>query len=193
MKEVTKFSRFSSFLLLIVTLVLAIITFFYLQETRKIRKVAEESLAIENSPQVFLENIEFEPHLNKSNRNIEIIAIFKIKNAGKTKATEFEASYTFSVGNLNQTDNTEMPFLFPTQGIQFRTKMINVSLNEADFDIVSEAAEKKLILQVSKELVPLVHLDLNLKYIDHLGVEKNIPYKISYTFHSNSWGFVTKE
>jgi len=190
-KGILKF--FSENPTLIVTLVLAVITLFYLIETRLIRKVAEKSFSFENSPIIFLEDIDFIQSLNDSKKEIEVTAVFKIKNAGKIQANDLKATYTFSAGTLKKEGKIEAPYLFPDQRVQYTTKILGWSLNEKNFAMAKEAQKKKITLVIPPEVTPPIFLDLNLRYIDQDKEEQNIPYRIKYTFHNNIWNFVIEE
>ena len=52
----------SSLVVALATVVLAVITYFYLVETQSLRQIAEQSFIIDTSPKVFLKNIYLENH-----------------------------------------------------------------------------------------------------------------------------------
>jgi len=186
-------SEYSSLLLFIATLILAVITYFYLRETKLIRKVAESSFRIETSPKVFLENITCVTKLNLSKKEIEVTAVFQIKNVGKTEAKDFVAEYTLSSGKMKMEDKIgPIPYLFPSQGVHYETKMLGVGLNEKNLAVAKESIDTKKALVVPKDFGQPIFLDLNLRYLDHEGKEQNLPYKCKYTFHTNSWVFIVE-
>jgi hypothetical protein len=187
------FSNNSAFFLFIATFALAVITYFYLRETTRIRKTSEKFFTIETSPKVFLENIEFIPKLNDSTRGIEVTAVLRIKNTGKTEADKFKAKYVFSMGDLRMEKEIEAPYLYPSQGVQYQTKVLSLSLNEENFSVAKRAQEEKKALIVSENIAPPIFLNLDLTYIDQEGEEHNIPYKAKYTLHNNSWNFLTED
>ncbi len=195
MKTLLKFlSENSEFVLTIVTLALVIITFIYLRETRLMRKIADKTFKTETAPKVFLENIKSFPQLNEKKREIEVTAVFKIKNVGKTEAKNFVGDYSLSSGKGKIEGKIgPVTYLFPTQGYQYETKMLGVSLNKQNFAIAKEALEKKKPLIVPEDFGTPIYLDLNLKYIDHEGKEQNLPYKLKYIFHANAWIFIVEE
>lgn len=187
------FSNNSAFVLFIATFVLAVITYFYLRETTRIRKTSEKSFTIETSPKVFLENIEFIPKLNNSTKEIEVTAVLRIKNTGKTEADKFKAKYVFSMGELRKEKEIEAPYLYPSQGVQYQTKVLGLSLNEENFSVAKQAQEEKKALIVPENIAPPIFLNLDLTYIDQEGEEHNIPYKAKYTLYNNSWNFITED
>ncbi len=184
-------SESSSLVLAIATLVLVIITFFYLRETRLIRKVADKSFRVETSPKVFLESILCTPHLNYAEKKIEVRATLKIKNVGKTEAKNFVAVYTLSSGRMKMEDKIgPIPYLFPSQGVVYQTKMLDVALNDQQLAVAKEAMDTKKALIVPENFAPPIFLGLSLRYLDHEGKEQNLPYKCKYIFHTNSWVFI---
>lgn len=174
------------------TIALAFITFLYLNETKKMRAIAQRSFQADLSPKVFLENIKFIPNLNDPKKEIEVTAVFIIKNAGKTQANNFIAKYTFSADRLKIEGEIKVPYLFPNQGVQYPTKIFGLSLNDANFAVAKEAQVEKKVLIMPEAIAPPIFLNLSLSYIDHEGKEQNIPYKIKYTFHNNIWNFITE-
>jgi len=185
-------SEYSSLLLFIATLILAVITYFYLRETKLIREVAERTFRIETSPKVFLGNITCVTKLNVPKKEIEVTAVFQIKNVGKTEARNFQAVYTLSSGKMKKEDKIgPIPYLFPSQGVRYSTKMLSVRLNDKNFAIAKEAMDTKKPLVVPKDFGQPIFLDLNLRYLDHEGKEQNLPYKCEYVF-PNSWVFIVE-
>jgi len=63
-------------------------------------------------------------------------------------------------------------------------------LNETNFNISKQALETNATLLVPSNIVPLVYLDIILNYLDQNEEEQTTPYKIEYTFHTNSWKFI---
>ena len=178
--------------LVIVTFALAVITFFYLRETRQIRKTAERSFITETSPKVFLENITSVPRLNQPKKEIEVTAVFLIKNVGRTEAKNFVAEYTLSSGNMKIGGKIgPVPYIFPSQGVRYETKMLGLGLNDQQLAMAQEAmaTQKSFIIPVST--VPPILLDLTISYLDQQGEEQRLPYKCQYTLHNNAWVFVT--
>jgi len=176
----------------IATIALAVITFFYLIETRSIRRIADKSFQIETSPKVFLARIDSKPALNTAKKEIEVKAVFKIMNVGKTEAKSFIGTYTLAHKNVKVEGQIgPLPYLFPTQVVHYDTKMLGVMLNEKNFSVAKEAMDQKKPLIVPKDFAPPISLDLNLRYFDQEGKEQNLPYRLKYLFHSNAWVYLT--
>lgn len=192
MKILIFFIENSTLILAIITLLLAFFTALYLKETKKIRKIAEKSLSLEISPKVFLENVEFKPILKNEPKGIDITATFRVKNVGITEAKQFSASYAFKAGNLEKSDKVEAPYIFQTQVVQFGTRFLTIALNDENFEIAKESLETKTAVRISPDIVPLVYLNITLKYLDHNEKEQTTLYKIEYTFHTNSWKFLSE-
>ena len=87
------FKNNPSLILSLATVALAIITYGYLCETSRVRKIAEQSFILDNSPKVFLAEVTPIPRLNKSKKRLEITLTLKIKNTGMTEAKEVKIDY----------------------------------------------------------------------------------------------------
>lgn len=194
MKRLFKFlSENSSSVLAIATLALVVITGLYLSETRLMRKIAYKSFLAEVSPKVFLETPTSVIRLNSPKKEIEVTAVFNIKNVGKTEAKNFVATYTISSGKeQNEGKIGPVPYLFPTQSVPYETKMLRVRLNEEQLAVAKEAMDMKKTLIVPKGFAPPIFLDFNLRYLDQEGKEQNLPYRYKYIFHTNAWVSVTE-
>lgn len=176
------------------TISLAVVTLFYLIETRSIRKIAEKSYLTDSAPKVYLEKIEFEPKLNESSKQIEIFATLRIKNGGSTEVENFIAYYSFAQANTNiQNTIGPVPFLFPNQGVQYNTKMFVLSLNQTNYDIAKNAKDTNKSLIIPKNITETLFLEIKLNFTDKEGKQHSIPYFIEYHFYNNSWGFIIKE
>ena len=97
------------------------------------------------------------------------------------------------MGDLRMEKEIEAPYLYPSQGVQYQTKVLGLSLNEENFSVAKRAQEEKKALIVSENIAPPIFLNLDLTYIDQEGEEHNIPYKAKYTLHNNSWNFLTED
>jgi len=172
------------------TLALAIITFFYLRETSKIRRISEKALQLDLEPKIFIENIssEVKPDYNKN--SLEVSAIIKIKNAGKIEGIQFQAPYTLSSGNIKiEGVIGPVPYLFTTQGITYQTKFMSIDISKENMEIVKQSLQVKKPLIVPENFVPPVSLDISLNYLDKQNKEYKIPYSWTYLFHKNEWIF----
>jgi len=144
------FQQNHSLVLTFATVVLAFITFFYLLETKSIRRIAERTFLIDTNPKVFLQEITPKPRLNESIKSIEVSLIFKIKNAGKTEARDVAVDYQIQSEETNEqktkTTTIEgtvgpLQYLFPSQEHVEGTKMVTVKLGDNNFKVVKEAMQ----------------------------------------------------
>lgn len=171
-----------------VTFVLVVLTGFYLHETRQIRKTAEKAFMVETAPKVFLENIKSVPGLNESIKQIEITAVFQIVNVGKTEAKNFSVDYTLSSGKIRIEDKAgPIPYLFPSQRVNYQTKVLGVGLNDEQV-----AAAKESILMQKPYILPMrpatpIILDLTLSYLDQQEQEQKLSCKLEYIIQNNTW------
>jgi hypothetical protein len=195
LKKITHFfNENSAVIIAIATIVLVFITYFYLRETRLIREIADKSFLLENSPKVFVSKISANAKLNKDKKKIEITAAIKIKNVGKTEAKDLVCSYTFSQSKIKMEETVgPMDYLYPTHQVQYSTKMLDIILNEQQYEIAQEAIEKKATLRVSEDFLKPVYLTVNLRFFDQEGNETKRDFKFKYLFHLNDWVVNTEE
>ncbi len=184
-------TEYSSLILAIITLVLVLITACYLLETRQIRKIAEKSLTLEFSPDVFLEDMQFLSRLDEGKKSIVITAVLKVKNIGKAEAKDFELNINTAMGEGSIKKKVgPFPHLLPTQLAPIAEKIFELTLNDTNFPIVKRAIEEKKALIIPEKMVPPIFINLNIKYFDQNAKEHNRDYKIKYTFHNNTWTYI---
>lgn len=188
------FQENHSLVLTFATVALAIITLFYLLETRSIRRITERTFLLDTNPKVFLQEIIPKARLNEAAKSIEVSLIFKIKNAGKTEAMEVAVDYQIQ---SKETDNQKsktvtidgtvgpVQYLFPSQEFVQETKMVVVKLSDTNFEVVKEAMQQKKPIIVPKDLYPPISCNLQLSYLDQSGGKVSYPYNYEYLFHEN--------
>ena len=187
-------SNNSSFILAITTVVLAIITFFYLRETKLIRLVTEKSFKMEISPQVFVKNITSTTHLDSDRSRINVTPFIEVKNSGKTAAKNMNIPYKITVGSVQMTDTLGIiSFLYPDQIIRIQMKGFHIGLKKSDLEIVKRAVKEKLKLQVPDNFVADTPMNLEISYDDNDGNRETIPYVFKYVFRNNSWVIAPKK
>jgi len=183
----------SSFVLALATIVLAIITFCYLLETRSLRKVAEQSFLINTSPKVFLKTISSTLQLNERMKVIVVTSVLKIVNTGKTEAKDLKGDYTISIGNAEIKEKfVPVEYLFPDQSATIKTKKFNIRLNEEQFGIAKKAEELGKLSSGSLKSANPIYFRLNLSYLNQIGERISYTFKYKYLFQSNQWVYGTK-
>ncbi len=187
------FQENHAFILTCATIVLVIITFFYLIETRSIRKIAERTFLADTNPKVFIQEIIPKPRFKEESKSIEVSLIFKIKNAGKTEATDVAVDYYIRSEDVNNHTGKKtisgtvgpIQYLFPAQEFLQETKMLVVTLNANQVDIVKQSIEQKKPLIIKKDTYPSLVCNLELSYLDQSVKRITYPYDYEYLFHEN--------
>lgn len=161
------FSEYSSLIVVLATVALCIITFFYLYETRLIRAVAKKTFLIETAPKIFLETITPKVSLDEDKKQIAIVSIIKFRNIGKIEAEDFSFRYKLSYKDSHREGEIgPLKYLFPTQQMKYETKIVNIDLNEEQFAIAKKAKDTKMALNVPVNFIEPVFLELDLSYRD---------------------------
>ncbi len=173
------------------TVVLAIVTIGYLIETRNMRKIAEQSFEIDNSPKVFLAEAVPIASLNGINKSIEITLVLKFKNTGKTEAKELTISYELTYQKTKDKTMTvegKFPieqYLFPNQEITQETKMLRVELGEDNFAMAKKLVEAKRKVRIIESRIPDLYFNLKFSYLDQNKKEVSYNYPYKYIFQEN--------
>ena len=146
----SRLNQFSTLIVAIATVALAVITFFYLRETRLHRVSTQEAISIDTSPKVFISAMKphFTPNLEKN--SIDLRTPITIKNSGKTEAKNLNLSYTVKRGQqeLKGTPNP-WQYLFPGQECVCNTKFLEISIKPEDVPRAKEAIESKKNLTIN--------------------------------------------
>ena len=181
---------FASIVTSIATLVLAIITIFYLGETKKIREIADKAFQVDVSPKVFISNIVTRQLLNTQEKRLQIAAICEITNVGKTEAKNMEISYTILVGEKFQVPGTieKAPYIFPTQTISFTTHSVGIKLNEGQVELAKNQLEKDKKITFPQNFDEKINLKIKINYFDHNNKEQSVSYLCDYRWDSTDWG-----
>ncbi len=189
MKEVLEFlNKNHSLIITIATVILVIITFLYLIETRKQRLLMSKAVSIDTSPKVFIKNIESKVKPNYETNSIEITTYIKLKNCGKTEAKNVRLPYSIKYGD-KKLESIKGPFeyLFPDQISSYSTKFFSIPLDKKNMGIVKQAIESNKPINVPKEYALPVYLDIKIIYNDLEGNEIETPYSLTYLFYKNMW------
>jgi hypothetical protein len=179
----------------ITTVVLVIITWRYLKETKRMRLIAYRSLQVDASPKVFLSTIRSAYDTNPAERQLIIEPTCYIRNVGKTEAKRIVASYKILFDDETQSEKTikPAPHIFPTQTVSFTPGKLRIVLDEQLIAQASETiAQKKKVLFPSN-FRPKVLMNLTIKYLDHNEEEQKISYLAEYLWDEGSWGMTIAE
>ena len=183
--------NYSTLVVALATVILAIITYFYLVETRSLRKIAEQSFIHDTSPKVFINGIISTRKLNVARRRIEVTSVFKITNIGKTEAKDLTGHWTISSGKSQFEDNFgPIQYFFPGQETNYKTKMLTVGLNKKQFEAAKKAIESKL--KYSDKLPTKIYFKIKLSYLNQIGKQISYTFNYEYLFHNNEWVYAAK-
>jgi len=186
-------SDYSTVILCFITIVLAVITFFYLLETKKMRKLAYKTFRVDLSPMVFVDDIKTMAKSNVEKKTLDLETRFYIKNYGKTAAENVRISIEFTSGDSKIVKELEStPYIFPTKTVSFWS---NVSLNLTAEGIskIEAAIAAKKIIKMSPDSIPLTHMKIDIKYLDHEKNEKSVQGLFRYNGDKDTWDYMTIE
>lgn len=205
MNEVNKFlplvvsiiTAFATLMLFIATFILAMITFSYLTETKKMREIAYKTLKIDLSPKIFIDRIETERNLNESNKILEIMPVYVLKNVGKSEATDVKlATKVVQGGKITDFSKFESgPDIYPTQEIEYRRSLILININDEYLDLMKKILNQEIIdfketywlpRITDKESYP-VKIYITIKYLDHEKKECGFTNVFRYHIGRNYW------
>lgn len=183
------FQQNHSLVLTFATIALVFITFLYLVETRKQRRLLERTVAVDTQPKVFIKTLVTEAKPDFENSRIIIHTKLVLSNCGKTEARSIHWSYVVSQGNQVKKEGTFGPFqyLYPGQIATASIENLRFTLPKDEMEIVKEAVELKKPIVVSGNLQKPVLLDIELVYENLDGQLVTVPYKFRYLFPMNAW------
>jgi len=171
------------------TIALAIITYFYLVETKKIRKEYEKSFYYETSPKAFLEDVITTFKLNETKRTLDFFTTLYFRNTGKTEAFNFQHEYLFTSGNKSMKGEFgPMPYLHPGRGIKTATKLLGLDVKDENlFNLLKKDLKEKKPISINKPNFPPIILEVNVKYLDQNKKTIEYHYNFEYQLETNIW------
>ncbi|MGB9004938.1 MAG: hypothetical protein WCB96_04360 [Candidatus Aminicenantales bacterium] len=184
----------SAIILSIVTVIsyvaLAIITFFYMKETRRIREIAVEDLKIGASPQVFVSNIGTFQTLDEEKKKIAIQAIIQITNTGRTEATNVIIKYKLLIAEHIQIpwESQEAPYIFPNQSLLFNSLSYAIDLNEEDTKSAKSQLENNKKISFRPETKPKYEMEIKIEYFGYQKEKKILSWLCDYRWDGINWG-----
>lgn len=168
--------------------ILAIITFFYLKETKKIRQVYEKAFDYEHSPKVFLHDVNSKVQLDEQKKSLVYLTTLKFKNAGKSSALNFEYKYSFVSGSLKKEEKFEqLAYLHPEQGIRIEATFLGVRLDDDSYNIVKKLLNEGKPIVIATPQLPSVFLNVTLRYLDQNNNQIEHKYTLEHLPNKNIW------
>ena len=202
MKNIYKFLKenpilITAFLTALGTIALSIITGLYLFETKKMREIAYKTLKVDLSPKIFIDRIETERNLNESNKILEIMPVYVLKNIGKSEATNVKvATKVMQGGKITDFSKFESgPDIYPTQEIEYRRSLIFINIKDKYLDLIKNILDQEITdfketywlpSFADKESHP-VKIYIIIKYLDHEKKECGFTNVFRYHVGRNYW------
>ena len=178
-----------SALLVIVTLLLVLVTYLYLVETRKQRLLMQKAVSIDTAPKVFIEAIEATARPNYDGNEIIIHSAIQLKNCGGTEAKNIKWSYVITFEGKEKTKENGGPYqyLYPDQVASMPIKKFKFSISNEAMKTVKQAVELKKPVIVPENYIKPVLLDIEIMFDDLDGNTTKTPYSYKYLFSMNKW------
>lgn len=176
--------------------VLAVITYYYMRETKAMRNIADLAFQLDVSPKVFISDMSPDIKLNSAEKKIEIATQCELKNVGKTEAKKIQASYLLSVDSVvaeqksfkSCAKSKIAPSIFPSQAVSFRTEKIFVVLKEEYFEAARNQYDKEKRITFASETMPHIGLEVRIEFLDHNNSKQGVSYLCTYKWDSITWG-----
>jgi len=184
----------TTFVLMVATVALAIITYWYLTETKEQRLLTEKSVLIDIAPKVFFEGIKGIRQIDEQSDIFKIGVELAVKNCGKTEAINVKFPFVVSSGEKKISEGTKGPFqyIFPSQVIRYGVSFVNTDLTDTLTEAQIELAKKAIKSQKPVhfgEKSPPIQIDITIEYEDIEGKKISTPYSLKYSWHKNMWFF----
>lgn len=191
MKIIVFLEKHQSLITALCTVVLAMITWRYMLETKKMRKIAADSFQAETAPIVFLEFPAPIRKLDLQTRQFMIIPKGIVKNAGKSTATNLDIEYCLRKGSTRLSKKLlTAPYIYPTQQFILSPEAIAATLSDAVFADMKKIYDEKSEPVLRKDFAEQWFFDATLKYVDPKKNEQIRLYTFVYHWDQNSWGIV---
>ena len=174
------------------TIVLALLTYFYMREARGQRRAAQRSITLmeksidfETSPKPYIKDIETIWQVSKSKENtLEGKTSIKLANCGRIEATNIKLHKVLSKGTLkDDTTISAMEYLYPGQEPILTIGGLEISCSP---EVILALKEGKG-LTIPKERQEPISLTIDLTFDDDNGNVHPVPYKFEYNYRLHKW------
>jgi len=171
------------------TLALAIVTFLFLQQTKKMTDISSLALKIDSSPKVFISAIFTYQPLDEPKKRLMIYEKFVIKNTGKTEARNIKIKYKIIMGEQIQVPKelNEAPYIFPTQEIAFDSIPVFIELNDKEIQLSKEQIQNGKPILFPRGTKPKLEMEIEISYQGFKDEPQRIPYLCEYQWDSCKW------
>jgi len=174
------------------SIVLVIVTFLYLLETKKMRDISSLALKIDSSPMVFIHKIHTQQTLDEPKKKLIIQENFIIKNTGKMEARNINIKYKILIGKQVQVPGElkDFPYIFPTQEIAFDSVPVFIELNNEEIQISKGQIQNGKAIFFRPETKPKLEMEIEIYYQGFKDEPQRIPYLCQYHWDSAKWGMM---
>ena len=163
------------------------ITFFYLLETRELRKLGERSFLFENKPKVYIEPIKIGWSLDENRDALQSTNIIRVKNVGKTEALNLRVIYRFITRGVSEDFKTiNIVKLYSDQSFRFDHKF-GVNIEHSVYEKIKKAKEVKQEISFKEGFIPQINLEISLKFLDFDDNEYEEEFNFVYDAVLNEW------
>jgi hypothetical protein len=176
-----------------ITGILAYITFLYMRETKRMRKIAERALDIDVAPLVFMQKIDSTEILDEMNKKLTLYEILYVTNVGKSPAYDIEVSYRLVSEPVQFSwEHITSPHLYPTQVALFYVIPFSFTLTDREVEeIKNRMGKPHALVLFPMRSKPSFEIELKIKYLSLNNKQQQISYLCNYLWDSNRWGIIT--
>jgi len=178
------------------TVVLALLTYSYLKETKKQRLLTERAVLAQTSPKVFIKNIESTVRPDYETSELVVKSTIIFTNCGIIEAKNIDWSYTIQQDEkeLVKKEKQRAPSIYPEQNRGIAITDFRIKRNKEDMEIIKKAQDLNKTLTISPNVLKPIILDIEYVYEDPDG--KKMPYvreQYKYLLDGNRWVIPTEE
>ena len=184
-----------SLVLTFATLVLVVITFLYLLETRRQRLLLQKSTDVDTQPKIFFKTIKTVAKPDFENNKITIHTNLVLSNCGKIEGRSIYWKYSITQEKKVLKEGVFGPFqyLYPEQTATASIENLSFSFSPEEMRIVKKAVELGKDIEVAGSLQKPVLLNIELVYENVNGQKTIVPYTYRYLFPMNAWVFPSQK
>ena len=153
------------------TFFLVVLTFFYLRETTKQRRLLEETVSVNTRPKVFIKTLDSEAKADFPNSQVVIHTTLSLSNCSRVEGKNIRFSYTISENGEERKCSTVGPFgyLYPEQVAGFKLEKLSFKLSKEEMKAVKQAIEEDKFFRAPWHEKRVILLNLTLTYEDEKG------------------------
>lgn len=165
------------------TIVLALATWFYLQETQKHRLLAQKVVSLDTSPMVYAKLGELKGKLDNKNRKFNVRTYITIKNGGKVRVQNVRLDYELQHDNKSvKGTRGPLQYLFPGEDSSHATALVSIPFSPEEYSRLREAVEQSKPYPIKlKDKFERLRLNIDISYEDIAGKKIPLSYSCRYS------------